>query len=159
MKKYLHLGLSIVALSALASTINAQAPTEKEAVANFYREWSTATFKEGPEGYARYFAEDGAVLPPDETPAIGRAAVKEWLRRTQAEATFVTKPEKITQDDIRIEGNVAVVRTTLRGTRTPKAGGAAVAFENKYLDVLRKNAEGRWEFVYRMWNGNLTPKH
>lgn len=138
--------VTILVLLAFLATFNAQTPTDKEAITSFCREWSAATFKEGPEGYARFFAEDGAVLPPDEAPTIGRAAVKEWLGLTQAEAALVTKPEKITQDDIRINGNMATVRTTLRGTRTPKAGGASVAFDTKYLDMLRKTADGRWEF-------------
>lgn len=147
-----------VSLFALAGIGNAQTAAEKEAINSFYRDWSQATFKEGPEGYARFFAEDGAVLPPDEAPVVGRAAIKEWMKRTLAEAAYVTRPEGVTQDDLKVTGNLAVARSTVRGKRTPKSGGEPIPFETKYLDVLRKTSDGRWEFVYRMWNNNLRSR-
>jgi uncharacterized protein (TIGR02246 family) len=147
-----------VSLFTLAGIGNAQTADEKEAINSFYRDWSQAVFKEGPEGYARFFAQDGAVLPPDEVPVVGRAAIKEWMKRTLAEATYVTRPEGVTQDDLKVTGNLAVARSAVRGKRTPKSGGESFLFETKYLDVLRKTSDGRWEFVYRMWNNNLRSR-
>ena len=55
----------------------------------------------------------------------------------------------------RFRGDTAFVLTTLSGTRVLKVGADSTAFENKYLDMLRRKADGGWEFAYRMWNSNL----
>ena len=83
------------------------------------------------------------MLPPDEAPVVGRATIKEWMKRTLAEAAYVTSPEGVAQDDLKVTGNLAVARSTVRGRRMPKSGGDPVPFETKYLDVLRKTSDGR----------------
>jgi ketosteroid isomerase-like protein len=124
----------------------------EEVVARFYRGWYVAVVS-GPEGYAASFACDAALMPPDGPPVIGRDAIRQW-RESQARAPFRVLPESAVQDEIRVEGQAAFVRTTVRGTRVPRAGGDGVAFEEKYLDLLRRTDDGGWEFVARMWNSN-----
>lgn len=34
----------------------------------------------------------------------------------------------------------------------PRAGGEGEPFEAKYLDVVRRKADGTWEFTHRMWS-------
>lgn len=126
----------------------------EEAVALFYREWYAAVVK-GPEGFASSFAGDATLLPPDSPPILGRDAIREW-RENQARADFRVVPESVVQDEIRVEGPAAFVRTTVRGQRIPRAGGEGVAFEEKYLDLLRRTSDRGWEFVARMWNSNRT---
>jgi uncharacterized protein (TIGR02246 family) len=130
----------------------AEVPTPQETVKHFYRDWYRAII-EGPEGFAAAFASDGVLMPPDAPAVVGREAIKKW-RVSQANAPFRIVPESANQDEIRVEGYAAYVRTTLRGRRTPRDGGEAVPFEEKYLDLLRKTEDGGWEFVARMWNNN-----
>jgi uncharacterized protein (TIGR02246 family) len=124
-----------------------------ESVSRFYREWSSA-IQHGAAAYASFFATDGTLLPSDEPPVVGRAAIEAWFNR-QASVPYRVQPESVNQDEIRIVGETAIVRTTLRGKRVAKADGRESVFEAKYLDVLRRTAAGRWEFVSRMWNSNL----
>lgn len=137
----------------VARGILEDAPTPQETVQRFYRDWYVAVLT-GPEGYATAFASDAAIMPPTSPPVVGRQAIQEW-RSSQAEAAFRVLPESAVQDDIRIEGAAAFVRTTVRGRRVPRAGGEEEPFEEKYLDLLRRTPEGGWEFVARMWNSNL----
>jgi uncharacterized protein (TIGR02246 family) len=132
----------------------APATAPHDAVRAFYREWSKATMERGAEGYASYFAEDGVLLPPDAPPVNGRAAIREWQDRQQREATHRTVPEAITEDELQAAGDWVIYRGTLKGRRVPKAGGADEPFENKILDVLRRKADGNWEFLRRMWSSN-----
>jgi ketosteroid isomerase-like protein len=126
-------------------------PTPEEAIARFYREWYAAVVT-GPEGFAAAFARDGALLPPDAAPVLGRDAIRAW-RAEQSGAAVRIVPESATRDQIRVVGDAAFVRTTVRGQRVSRATGEAVTFEDKYLDLLRRTASG-WEFVARMWNSN-----
>lgn len=127
-------------------------PSPEETVARFYREWYQLVVN-GPDGYAAAFAGDAALMPPDSPPIIGREAIRAW-RENQARAAFRVLPESAVQDEIRVDGQAAFVRTTVRGTRVPRAGGDSATFEEKYLDLLRRSADGGWEFVARMWNSN-----
>lgn len=126
-------------------------PKPEETVARFYREWY-ASVVTGPEGYASAFAIDAVLMPPDSPPVVGRDAIRAW-RASQAGAAVRVVPESATQDEIRVEGQAAFVRTTLRGQYIPRSGGEGRAFEEKYLDLLRRASNG-WEFVARMWNSN-----
>lgn len=123
-------------------------------VAAFYREW----FGAGPQGmtaYASFYAPDGLLLPPNAPPQRGRAAIAEWMTRVVAERPYVIRPTGITVDEIRfLTPDWVLYRSTLSGQRVPKAGGEPVPFETKYVDVLRRTPEGRWEVVSRMWSDN-----
>jgi len=128
-------------------------PTPEETIARFYREWYAALVFNGPEGFAASFASDATLLPPDSAPVLGRDAIQAW-RASQAGAAVRVVPESATRDQVRIEGQAAFVRTTLRGQRESRETGDALAFEEKYLDLLRRTSDGNWEFVARMWNSN-----
>jgi uncharacterized protein (TIGR02246 family) len=124
-------------------------------VTRFYREWSADTAKNGAEGYAAHFAADATLLPPDGPPVAGRDRIKAWMA-SQADLPYRTQPEAVNQDEIRIMGDIAIVRTTLRGKRVSKVDGKETPFETKYLDVLRRTPAGGWEFLTRMWNSNIS---
>ena len=46
-------------------------------------------------------------------------------------------------------------RSTLTGERVPKAGGSGIPFETKYVDLVHRTSEGRWEVGYRMRSDNF----
>lgn len=132
------------------------ATSPQDAVKAFYSEWSQATTTRGPEGYASFFAEDAVLLPPNAAPVTGRAAIRDWQERSQKDAAYRTLPEAISEDELQVTGGFVIYRSTLKGQRVPKAGGQPEAFENKYFDVLRRKADGGYEFTRRMWSSNLT---
>lgn len=137
-------------------TASSQDVDRTQEVRTFYQNWSAATAKLGADGYASYFSTDATLMPPNRPPVVGREHIKVWMA-DQTNLPYRQAPEAVTQDDIRITGNIATVRTTLRGRLIFKAEGNHVPFETKYLDVLQRTVDGRWEFVARMWNSNLPP--
>jgi len=132
------------------------ATSPQDAVKAFYKDWSQATVARGADGYASYFADDAVLLPPNAAPVNGRAAIRDWQDRSQKEATHGTAPEAISEDELQVSGGFVLYRSTLKGTRTAKAGAAPEAFENKYFDVLRRKPDGGYEFIRRMWSSNLA---
>jgi len=132
----------------------AQGPADSVSVTAFYAEWSGSA-RPSPEAYASFYAADGVVLPPNASPAVGRAAIAEWMRQAQSGTPYTTRPESITVDQMRfLPPRWALHRSTLRGQRIPKAGGEPTPFETKYVDLLHRTEAGRWEVVYRMWSDN-----
>jgi uncharacterized protein (TIGR02246 family) len=131
------------------------ATSPQDAIKALYRDWSKAAFERGAEGYASFFAEDATLLPPEAPPVSGRAAIRDWQERSQREASYRTVPESVSEDELRVAGDSAIYRSTLKGKRVPKAGGDGAPFEAKYFDVLRRKPDGAWEFSHRMWSSNL----
>ena len=154
MRFYLS-AFSLVALLLGASGALAQTAADSASVTAFYGEWF-ASARQPPEVYASFYAVDGMVLPPNDTVAVGRVAIAEWLRRAQATSTYLVQPEGMAVDEIRFLSPVWVLhRSTLRGKRIPKAGGTPISFETKYVDLLhRTDSGGRWEVSYRIWSDN-----
>jgi uncharacterized protein (TIGR02246 family) len=142
-----------VVVCLVVSSAAAQAP-DVASVNAFYQEWFGAGIK-SPEAYAGFYAADGMVLPPGRPPALGREAIAAWQRDAQKAVPYTTRPEGITVDEVRfLSPTIVAQRSTLRGQRIARDGGAQTAFETKYFDVLQRSANGRWEVVYRMWSDN-----
>jgi ketosteroid isomerase-like protein len=105
--------------------------------------------------YASFYAPDGYILPPGGAPVTGRDAIAAWVEQARSAAPYSTQPQGITVDELRfLSPTLVAYRSTLRGQRVPKAGGPPVAFETKYLDLLRRTSAGDWEVLYRMWSDN-----
>jgi ketosteroid isomerase-like protein len=137
-----------------APALHGQSAADSASVTAFYGEWFGSA-RQGPETYASFYAPDGMILPPNAAPAVGRAAIAEWLRQAQAALPYTVRPEGIKADEMRFLSPTWVVyRSTLRGQHVPKAGGDPVPFETKYVDVLHRGDAGRWQVVYRMWSDN-----
>jgi uncharacterized protein (TIGR02246 family) len=129
-----------------------QAETESVAINALYTEWSKATATRGAEGYISFFVADGAVLPPNASPVEGHEAIREWIQKELD--TYTVKDARFLPGPLRITNGWAMRRFTISGKRVPKKGGDPVSFNNKYLDVLQKQADGSWKFVCRMWSSN-----
>jgi uncharacterized protein (TIGR02246 family) len=125
---------------------------EVAAINAFYGKWSEALATRGAEGYASFFVADGAVLPPDGPAIEGRDAIRKWIQKVLDESSV--KDARLTWGPLHMTSGMAVRRFTLSGQRVPKAGGDPVRFNNKYVDVIQKQADGSWKFILRMWSNN-----
>lgn len=151
-----HIVFLILALVIVVpiSITNGQTKTDSLTVSDFYSRWFSS-LRQSPETYASFYAEDGTILPPNRSPSVGRTAIAEWLRQSQASSPYNVRPESITVDEMRfLSSDWVVHRTTLKGQRIPKEGGDPTPFETKYFDLLHRNTSNQWEVVYRMWSDN-----
>ena len=145
--------MRILASAVLALFVVLEAAAQQAEIAainRFYAEWNEALVKRGAEGYVSFFAENGAVLPPDGPGYEGKAAIRGWIQKTLDE--FTTRDVRLVPGAMTVAGGMATWRFTISGERVPKNGGSPVRFNNKYLDVLQKQPDGSWKFLYRMWS-------
>jgi uncharacterized protein (TIGR02246 family) len=141
----------------LTATALAQTPPDRDSIAAFYGQWSKDSAAQGPDGYAAHFAEDATLLPPNDRPVTGRAAIRTYNARQRTEATYTVQVEKVAVDEVTILApGVAAYRSTLIGKRIPRDGSPAAPFEVKYFDILHKTPEGQWQFRFRMWSDNTA---
>jgi uncharacterized protein (TIGR02246 family) len=146
-----------VALSAVVAVFAAQPGGNRDEIEAFYKAWMGGAVQKGPAAYASFYAADGMMLPPNDRPVSGRAAIEEFQKRAQATTPYAVKPTGVTADEVRFLGSdVAVYRSTLSGSRVARSDGSATPFETKYLDVLYRDTNGRWQVAYRMWSDNMN---
>ena len=87
-------------------------------------------------------------------PARGRreAGDSPWIRDFFARYTF--KFSDWNSKEVVVAGDVAFHRYTGVATLTPRAGGASLRQDRKYLDVFRRGADGRWRASHHVFNLN-----
>ena len=146
--------LAAICSAIAASGVHAQSAADSAFVTAFYGRWFGSA-AQGMATYASFYAPDGHILPPGAAPVTGRAAIAAWMEQARSAASYTTQPQGITVDEMRfLSPAIVVYRSTLRGQRVPKAGGAPVPFETKYFDLLRRTSAGDWEVLYRVWSDN-----
>jgi uncharacterized protein (TIGR02246 family) len=156
MVKTMQILLISVALCFIgSSTIVAQTPSadsDTSAINSLYGEWAKATATRGAEGYVSYFVADAVVLPPNAPAVEGQDAIRQWIQKELAE--WSTKDARFIPGPMQVSNGWAIRRFGIAGKRVPENGGPTIEFDNKYLDVLRKQSDGSWRFVSRMWSSN-----
>ena len=109
-----------------------------------------ASFNAGDaEALGATYTEDAVSLPPDGAPVVGREAIVQSLTEffTQFSATQTS-----TVDEVAVFGDLAMARGTWSTSETPKAGGAEQARNGKWLELMKRQADGSWKTWRWMWN-------
>jgi ketosteroid isomerase-like protein len=97
-----------------------------------------------------FYAEDSIQMPPNEPVRMGKEAIRLGYRRT-AELNDEHCDRSVIED-LRVSGDLAVVRGADAGTSIPRGGGEPVKYNLKWLTVLRRQPDGAWKWICEMWN-------
>jgi uncharacterized protein (TIGR02246 family) len=118
-------------------------------------QWGRASSAGDANALASLYASDATVLPPNEPMRQGEAAKKYWIDITNS----FSGPTELTPTAVGGGGDLAYAVGTYRATLTPRKAGAKPlpTEEGKYLEVLRKQADGSWKIIYDMWSPNAAP--
>ena len=118
-------------------------------------EWARATSAGEGNAVAALYTSDATVLPPMEPPHQGEAAGKYWVDVLNA----FSAPAELTTTAVEGRGDLAYAVGSYRLTLTPKKAGAKAlpTEEGKYIEILKKQADGSWKIVYDMWSPNAAP--
>ena len=115
-------------------------------------EWARAATAGDADALAALYASDATLLPPMEPMRKGEAAKKYWVDMTGG----YTGPTELATTAVDGRGDLAIVVGTYRATLTPKKAGAKPlpTDQGKYIEVLKKQADGSWKIVYDIWNAD-----
>ena len=118
-------------------------------------EWARAASAGDANAVAALYAADASLLPPMEPMRQGEAARKYWSDFTNG----FSGPTELTTAAVEGRGDLAYAVGTYRMSLTPKQAGAKpLPVENgKYMEVLKKQADGSWKIVYDMWSADAPP--
>jgi uncharacterized protein (TIGR02246 family) len=106
------------------------------------------------EHWMSLWVDDAIQYAPGTPPRVG----KEQIRAAWQPAfdMFIVSNMVIDTGEIRILGDYAYSHATYTFDMTPKEGGETSSFSGKYLDILKKQADGSWKMAIDCHNYN-TP--
>lgn len=130
-----------------------QAATEN-ALKEMDVQWAAAAQAKDLEKTVSYYAENAVVMPPNSPALTTREAIRSaWKEMIEAPDAALTW--KATKVEVAKSGDLAYVTGTYEDTRKD-ADGKTVSDHGKYLEVMKKQADGAWKCVADMWNSDLA---
>lgn len=102
------------------------------------------------DGITRYLADNAVLLPPHDSPKVGREVINAWLREffQHYSMTDLSMPER----QVKVSGDLAVETSTYRWKLVPKDGGAPIADEANWIGIWQRGRDGEWMEVRGIWN-------
>ena len=107
------------------------------------------------DAIASLYTEDGVSQTNQMSTMVGRAAIAEGQRTAFTQVSF--SGVEIMPEETHTIGNSGYERGRYRMTVTPKAGGAPMPQQGRYMLVLQKSADGMWRVARDMDNVDSPP--
>ena len=99
---------------------------------------------------AALYADDAVLNPPHQPAVTRRTAINAWLEKFPPLTAFTLK-------NVQVEGrdDLAYVLGTYTMTIVPPGGPGPVSDSGKYVEVRRRQADGRWLIAVDIFNSDL----
>jgi uncharacterized protein (TIGR02246 family) len=116
--------------------------------------WTAAANAGDANALAGLYTADATLLPPGEQMHKGDIA-KYWAGMTDANTVAI----QLSTSAVEGQGDLAYAVGTYTLTLTPKTAGAKPmpTEEGKYVEIMKKQADGSWKIVYDMWSPSAKP--
>jgi ketosteroid isomerase-like protein len=111
--------------------------------------------KDDVEGLFAHMTDDVVLMPPGEAPVVGKAAARAWY--TGLLSQYRTTSLSFTERELLEDGKLGVVLGKHEWVLQPTAGGEPVTDRGSYIQVWKRQADGRWLFVREIWNASAPP--
>ncbi len=103
---------------------------------------------------AAHFAEDVLLMAPDKPILKGKAAVQTYYQHIFDEYETGLKSY---YEEVKVSGELAYGRGFAEVTLTPKRGGQTLTSTAKYINIMKREADGTWKTTHDIWNSNELP--
>jgi len=117
-------------------------------------QWSNAAAAKNLEQTIAYYSDDAVVLPPNSQSATTKQAIRNVWKELLATTVLVItwKPTRV---EVGKSGDMAWMSGTYELTMND-ATGRPINDRGKYLEVWKKQPDGKWKCGADMWNSDLA---
>lgn len=104
------------------------------------------------ETFMSYVADDVVLMPPGEPPVRGKKAVREWY--TAFLSQYRTSSLTLTEREAFVGSGWAVELGSYAWGLAPAGGGTPSVDRGSYMQVWRKQPDGKWRFAREVYNSS-----
>jgi uncharacterized protein (TIGR02246 family) len=122
----------------------------KAVVEDRYKEWLAAANKKDAAALTNLYDENAVLLPKQEEPAIGKAAIGEYYKKLVADPQFVPFTLTLNWNSFHLVGDIAIATALFEGHVT--RNGKPIHFRGKNLLVWKKQTDGSWKIFRYMFD-------
>jgi ketosteroid isomerase-like protein len=115
--------------------------------------WSKAAESKDLDKTLSYYSDDATVLPPNAPAATTKEAIRKVWQDMLATPGFVIS-WKATKVEVAKSGDLGFVSGTYEVTMNDDSG-KPVSEKGKYVEVWKKQADGKWKCGTDTWNSDL----
>ena len=148
MSKLLSLTLMfLVVLPVFAQNNEANIKAEVE---DRYKEWLAAANKKDAVALTNLYDEDAVLMPKEEEPVLGKAAIGEYYKKLVADPHFVPFTLTVNWNSFHVVDDIAIATSVFDGDVT--RNGKQIHFRGKNLLVWKKQTDGSWKIFRYMYD-------
>jgi ketosteroid isomerase-like protein len=107
------------------------------------------------DGVVATYATDASLLPPNAPAIKGADGIRGFWGGFMA--AYALKME-LSETEIGGAGDLAYVVGRYRFTATPKAEGAALTDQGKFVEIYKRQPDGGWKYAVDIYNSDLPVK-
>lgn len=118
------------------------------------RAWSDTLAEGDLDAAIDFWAEDAVMMPPDQPPLRGKAAIRDYVMATADIPGFAISWEPV-EAQVSAAGDLAYLIERNKITMLDDNGDPVVQ-HNKVVTIWRREPDGSWKNVVDMWNADPT---
>jgi uncharacterized protein (TIGR02246 family) len=148
-----------LALVLLVSACGQQTPpdtraADESAIRDQDAQWSKAAEAKDLEATVSYYSDDASLLPPNAPIATGKQEIRAvWAPLLRPDVSVSWQASKV---EVSRSGDLAYAAGTYQLTsKDPQ--GKPVTDQGKFVEVWKKQADGKWKTVVDTFNSDLPP--
>jgi ketosteroid isomerase-like protein/predicted enzyme related to lactoylglutathione lyase len=128
---------------------------EQEALLQTDMEFAQTSVERGaPEAFYQYLTDDALQLPNNAEPVVGRDLIRESMQKGQ-EVLLTWKPQKA---EVAQSGDLGYTWGTYEAKSQNPNGEENIRY-GKYLNIWKKQADGKWKVAVDMGNPSPPPEN
>jgi uncharacterized protein (TIGR02246 family) len=128
-----------------------------EVLKNMLDEWMALYNAGDLEKLVSFFYAEDVVAMGDNQPILkGRDAILAEYKKEYE--MYDSYGDISVVEDVRVSGDLAMVRGNDTGTYAPKGGGEPTKYDVKWVYIFERQPDGTWKCVCEIWNSNLPEK-
>jgi uncharacterized protein (TIGR02246 family) len=105
-------------------------------------------------GIAVHFTDDAFLMAPGKPTQTGKAAVQSYYQHVFDEYETGLKSY---YEEVKVSGDLAYGKGFAEVVLTPRRGGQVLKSTTKYINILKRQADGTWKNTHDIWNDNELP--
>ncbi|MBI1344571.1 MAG: DUF4440 domain-containing protein [Terrimonas sp.] len=143
-------GLLLTGFSMLAACNNAeqQQPTTANELSQMNRDFANALNDKDAVAAANCYTEDATILPPNEAPVTGRANIRQYWEGAIAAGAFDVAVATLSTGS---NGDLGYEVGRFQMS-TKDSSGKVMTERGKYIELLKRDKDGKWRSTHGIWN-------